>query len=277
MILYDMHLHSDFSSDSSTPAASQVDSARQAGLHGICLTDHMDYDFPKEEIDFPLSPGEIPFEFSLADYFPQLKKIREENPDLTILTGIECGLQTTPSVLEKNSVLTDMDEFDFIIGSLHLVNKKDPYYPSFWDNRDPEEAIRQYLDQLYKNITAFHHFDTLGHLDYIVRYAPVSFSYEPSAFQEQIDAILSFLIRHDIALEFNTSGYKKTPHGNPHEDILRRYKDLGGVAITIGSDAHSPEYVGYRFRQAESLLVSCGFKEYYTFQKHTPVSHQLGQ
>ena len=49
-----------------------------------------------------------------------------------------------------------MEEFDFIIGSLHLVNKKDPYYPSFWNNRDPKEAIRQYLDQLYENITAFH-------------------------------------------------------------------------------------------------------------------------
>ena len=170
-----------------------------------------------------------------------------------------------------------MEEFDFIIGSLHLVNKKDPYYPSFWNNGDPKEAIRQYLDQLYENITAFHHFDSLGHLDYIVRYAPVSFSYEPAVFQEQIDAILAFLIRHDIALEFNTSGYKKTAHGNPHEDILRRYKALGGTAITIGSDAHSPEYVAYHFHQAESLLTACGFKEYYTFSKHIPVSHPLDQ
>lgn len=275
MILYDMHLHSDFSSDSTTPVGKQIESARQTGLHGICLTDHMDYDFPEEEIDFTLSPDEIPFEFNLPDYFSQLKKIRQENPDFTVLTGVECGLQTTTSVLKKNTVLSQMEEFDFIIGSLHLVNKKDPYYPSFWNNRDPKEAIRQYLDQLYENITAFHHFDSLGHLDYIVRYAPVSFSYEPSVFQEQIDAILAFLIRHDIALEFNTSGYKKTAHGNPHEDILRRYKDLGGTAITIGSDAHSPEYVAYHFHQAESLLTACGFKEYYTFSKHIPVSHPL--
>ena len=245
MILYDMHLHSDFSSDSTTPVGKQIESARQTGLHGICLTDHMDYDFPEEEIDFTLSPGEIPFEFNLPDYFSQLKKIRQENPDFTVLTGVECGLQTTTSVLKKNTVLSQMEEFDFIIGSLHLVNKKDPYY--------------------------------LGHLDYIVRYAPVSFSYEPSVFQEQIDAILAFLIRHDIALEFNTSGYKKTAHGNPHEDILRRYKDLGGTAITIGSDAHSPEYVAYHFHQAESLLTACGFKEYYTFSKHIPVSHPLDQ
>ena len=48
MILYDMHLHSDFSSDSTTPVGKQIESARQTGLHGICLTDHMDYDFPEE-------------------------------------------------------------------------------------------------------------------------------------------------------------------------------------------------------------------------------------
>ena len=138
MILYDMHLHSDFSSDSTTPVGKQIESARQTGLHGICLTDHMDYDFPEEEIDFTLSPGEIPFEFNLPDYFSQLKKIRQGNPDFTVLTGVECGLQTTTSVLKKNTVLSQMEEFDFIIGSLHLVNKKDPYYPSFWNNRDPK-------------------------------------------------------------------------------------------------------------------------------------------
>ena len=61
MILYDMHLHSDFSSDSTTPVGKQIESARQTGLHGICMSDQMDTEFPEEEIDLTLSHGEITF------------------------------------------------------------------------------------------------------------------------------------------------------------------------------------------------------------------------
>ena len=50
MILYDMHLHSDFSSDSTTPVGKQIESARQTGLHGICLTDHMTMIFRKKRL-----------------------------------------------------------------------------------------------------------------------------------------------------------------------------------------------------------------------------------
>ena len=51
MILYDTHMHTEFSTDSDTPVTAQTERAEQAGLRGICITDHMDYDFPAELCD----------------------------------------------------------------------------------------------------------------------------------------------------------------------------------------------------------------------------------
>lgn len=76
--------------------------------------------------------------------------------------------------------------------------------------------------------------DSLGHLDYIVRYAPTDYKYQPEQFREILEAILQTLIQKDLALEINTSGFK-TPlsRQNPHEKIIEWYLALGGEMVTI--------------------------------------------
>lgn len=54
---------------------------------------------------------------------------------------------------------------------------------------------------------------------------------------------------------------------NPAPSILKRYREMGGELITVGSDAHTQEYMGYGFEQARELLKSCGFR-YYTVFHH---------
>ena len=113
----------------------------------------------------------------------------------------------------------------------------------------------------------------MGHLDYVVRYGPNrnrKFTYKDYA--DVIDPILEVLIRKDKALEVNTGGFKYgLGHPNPHEDIIRRYKELGGKLITVGSDAHAPEHVGFEFARTAEILKSCGFREYAVFEKKKPV------
>ena len=48
------------------------------------------------------------------------------------------------------------------------------------------------------------------------------------------------------------------------------YKDLGGEIITIGSDAHLTEHVGYGFENIPELLGNIGFKYYSVFEKQVP-------
>ena len=86
--LFDTHLHTEWSGDSSTPVLDQINRAKELGLSGITITDHMDLDFPETPDRFKLD---------LPNYLSTLKKIalQESSPDFEILIGMELG----PSVL----------------------------------------------------------------------------------------------------------------------------------------------------------------------------------
>lgn len=269
MITYDIHVHSNYSTDSSCPLEQHIKKAKQLGLKGICFTDHMDYNFPKEAIQEPTS--EIPFYFDTLAYQKEIAGLAKKNPDLELLTGVECGLQNTASVIAKNETLAKDSHWDFILGSLHVMDGKDPYYPEFWEKKNPQKQLQHYFEVLYENIQVFHDFDALGHLDYIVRYAPEEYCYQPSAFQSIVDKILQFIIEKDIALEINTSGYKTSRKmQNPHMDFIKRYVELGGCKVTIGSDAHSADYLGYSFEEVATLLKKIGLRQHVIFRRRKP-------
>ena len=77
-------------------------------------------------------------------------------------------------------------------------------------------------------------------------------------------------------IELNTGGlYKGANHPNPHPAIIKRYRELGGEIITLGSDDHEAKYLGYAFDQAQDLLKDCGFKYYCTFKDRKAEFHKF--
>lgn len=270
---YDTHLHTSYSTDSNTDLHDQVEAARKLGLKGICITDHTDYDFPLDQC--PGFSG-VPFVFDIDEYKSDIQKERENQPNFEILTGVECGLQTDCDVVRKNRVLSEDPEFDQIIGSIHLIDKKDPYYPAFWENQNAFGLLQRYFELTLENIHLFSAFDTLGHLDYAVRYAPRDFVYHPSDFFEITDEIMRFLIQNNKALEINTSPLKKGYGSiNPHPDFIKRYYELGGRQITIGSDAHTTDALAYEFDSVADQLMQTGFTGYVIYRKHLPEFHHF--
>ena len=248
----DYHLHSYFSGDSKTPTEAMVKEGVARGLSLLCLTEHLDLDYPYSDTKFDLDT---------EAYFQEMRQLQDAYRDqLEIRVGAELGLQ--PHLGDAyRSWLSDRS-FDFLIGSTHLVDRLDPYYPDFWASFDASSGIARYLDVTLQNIRAFDDFDVYGHIDYIVRYIPQGervFSYKRHA--EQVDAILRLLIEKGKGIEINTGGYKAgLSEPNPCHDVLRRYRELGGEIITMGSDAHTTEYVAYRFEDAREVLRECGFR-----------------
>ena len=120
-------------------------------------------------------------------------------------------------------------------------------------------------------------FDVLGHLDYVVRYGKhqaEAYSYEK--FSDEIDMILRELISSGKGLELNMAGIKYgLGFAHPHPSVLRRYKELGGEIITVGSDAHKAEHIGYEFEIAGELLKSCGFRYYTEFENRKAVFRRI--
>jgi histidinol-phosphatase (PHP family) len=103
----------------------------------------------------------------------------------------------------------------------------------------------------------------MGHYDYIVRYAPyqqTSLRYRD--FSDILDEMFTYLIHEGKALELNTKSYQdfKGRLINLDVDILKRYRELGGEIISLGSDSHDPSRVGHDFKRFAELIKSLGFR-----------------
>lgn len=190
-------MHSFFSSDSEAPTEEMVKRAVELGLPAICLTDHYDMDY---------STGE--FQLDTSAYAAKIRELQEKYRDrIDIRFGVELGLQL--HLKERMEEYANAWPFDYVIGSMHVIDGKDPYYEDAFPDWTAEELYRAYFRATAENIRSFHNFQTLGHLDYVVRYCrEKGKDYSYRAFADEIDTILKELIQYDIALEINTGGYK---------------------------------------------------------------------
>lgn len=258
-IISDFHTHTSFSEDSDAPMETMIRAAIDAGLSILCFTEHLDLDYPQ---------GFGVFAVDMDSYLEEYKRLsRQYQGKIELRFGLELGMQ--PHLADRLGRIASQYPFDFLIASQHLINGKDPYFQDFWNAHTEQEAYQLYFQQILLNLKTMKDYDTLGHLDYIVRYAPgQNRSYSWEVYTEAIDAILLHLIREGKCLEVNTAGLKYgLGHPNPEEDVLRRYRQLGGELITIGSDAHRPEHIAYAFHTLQPLLKELGFRYYTIFRQ----------
>ena len=208
----------------------------------------------------------------IPPYLNGIRRLAEEyEGKLAIRTGIELGL-----MLREQTELERLEAelpVDFILGSCHFTDGYDIYDRAYYAGKTEKEAYFRYLESTLERIRVFDCFDSLAHLDCILRYGPEkNRNFRPEDYMDIIDEILKVLIEKGKALECNTAGYKYgLGHPNPHEAILKRYHELGGELLTIGSDAHRPEEVGKEFARAAEILKDCGFRYYTVYRERKPV------
>lgn len=255
MITADFHAHTSFSTDSSEPLERAAESALLRGLKILCVTEHMDFDYPTGE-----------FQLDTAAYRAELFRVKElYKGRLELLFGVELGLMDY--LAQRLREYVGEWGFDFVIGSSHLIDGEDPYYPPYFEQLGDKNGILRYFESILANIKAFDDYDVYGHLDYAVRYSSAK-NYSPSDYHEITDEILKLLISKGKGIELNTAGIKYgLGWAHPHPQLLKRYRELGGEIITIGSDGHCAEHYAYAFEQAAQILKDAGFKYYTLFRK----------
>lgn len=264
MILADCHVHSSFSDDSDTPVEAMIEAAIAQGRQYFYITDHHDF-------DYPVTADGLTFQLPQEPYVHRMEELKYRYRNkIQVRIGVELGLMA--QIRDKIEAYANAYDYDFVIGSSHLVNGEDPYYPSYYEGKTLHQAYESYFLSVLDNVKAFETFHVYGHLDYIMRYVPnQTCVYDPMEYYDVIREILLTLIAHGKGIEVNTGSlYKNFAFPHPHETILRLYKQLGGAYITIGSDAHQPKYVGYGFEYAEQLLQKCGFTHYTLFEGGKP-------
>lgn len=261
-MIADFHVHSYFSGDSEESPVNIIERAILLGMKSICFTDHQDFDYNYGGFDFMLDDGK---------YFAEIGRLKEEYRDrIEVLTGVETGVE--PHLGERLREFTKRRNYDFIIGSTHLINGVDPWYPEYFDEYGDTEGFRIYFENTLKSLDTCSDFDVYGHLDYIVRYAPDGDkNYSYAKFKDVTDKILIKLISMGKGIELNMGGmYKGMSTPNPNPEILKAYRNFGGEIITVGADAHTADKIGYKFDYARELLQEAGFSYYTVFRQRKP-------
>lgn len=251
MFISDNHVHTNFSSDSTAPMEVMIRGAIAKGIQEMVLTDHLDFDYPGNPNLFL-----VDWDQYLAEFY-RLKDIYQKQ--ITILFGVEIGAQ--PHVIEQINQVVRKYPFDFVICSTHTVDRVSCSQSKFFASTEPKAAYLKYLEGLLANIKSLQDYDVCGHLDFIARYNPSGtkqLSYGDYA--DVLDTILKTIIESGHGIELNTSGYRYgLKQAHPSLEILLRYRQLGGEIITVGSDSHKPEDIGFNSITAYELLRAAGF------------------
>lgn len=261
--MFDFHMHSTVSFDGHDSAESMVQAAVAAGLKEICFTDHIDYfaDTDQQEWVFDTK--------TYNDTYDHLS-----HPALKIRRGMEFGLKP----YNASQLRQDLKRrsFDFVLGSVHFVDELDVYFQPYWEGKTLFQAERRYLEETLACVEAHDDFDVLGHLTYISKAranpAPRPVPYEEH--RELVDEILRILAQKGKGMEINTSGVDRCGDFLPFAVYFRRFKELGGEIVTVGSDAHTASRVGQYSHRACDLLKDI-FGYVCTFEGRAPIFHKL--
>ena len=271
--MYDLHIHTRNSSDSQALPEEIVKAAIEKGLSGIAVTDHVDfgYIYTHEQLHQILqnSLRDAAFMQTLAD------------GRLTVLRGMEIG--GVPYDPAGAAELIRSADVDVVLGSVHgvIINGvfTDSYRMDY--SETPEEQIDRFLNAYFDvmlELVTITDMDVLTHLTYPLRYINGKYGrhVDEMRYRDRIVAVLQKIIERGIALEINTASVDRmicdfTPSAN----MLSLYRSLGGVRVTLGSDAHVPERIALAFDRAKDMLRTLGFTEYYYYKDRQPIPVSL--
>ncbi len=263
--MFDCHMHTKFSTDSVMEADAACETAIGLGLDGIAFTDHLDFDYPDES-----------FNIDFDKYFSHITAIRERYRDkLKVLTAVEVGIQ--PHVLAESLDVVESHPFDYVLASIHIIDRLDPYKGDFYRNKTKAEAYERYLQEILFMIRNFGSFDMVGHFEYIIRcagYPDRTLRYAEHS--DAFDSIMRELIGSGRGFELNTGTYRNAASDVEYDmEVLKRYKSLGGELICLSSDAHRTEHIAMRFEHYAQMLRDAGFRYTVHFEGRKPVFDKL--
>lgn len=259
--IVDLHTHSIFSFDGNDSCEELCRSAIRKGVKVLAITDHCDIDGKDLDVDKLCS-----------SQLNELDKLHEKyNDKLCLLKGLEIGQGIYRKELTEK--LYNQYDYDFVLGSLHNLEDMEDFYFLDYSQFDIYKLLMQYFEGLLE-LSQWGYFDSLAHLTYPLRYivAREKIEVDMSKFSEIIDSIFENLVKNKKALEINTSGlFMDIQDTLPNMSFIKRFREVGGEYITIGSDSHYADRVCLGIDKGLKIAFDSGFNNITIFKKHQPV------
>lgn len=260
--IVDLHTHSIFSFDGNDSCEKLCQSAIEKGVSVLAITDHCDIDGADMDAD-ELCSSQI----------KELSHLQEKFKDsLCLLKGLEIGQGIYRKELVQK-VLSKYD-YDFILGSLHNLENMEDFYFLDYSKFDVYKLLEQYFEGLLELTEWNSSFDSLAHLTYPLRYivAREKIDVDMSRFSEIIDSIFENLVKNKKALEINTSGlFMELSDTLPNISLVKRFKEIGGEYVTIGSDSHYADRICQGIEKGIETAFKAGFRNITIFKNRQPM------
>lgn len=266
-ILCDSHVHSHNSFDGESTVREICEAAVNKGISTVTITDHME----APEIRFG---DRSVYGNGIKQISKSVKDVEELASEfegrVRLLKGMELGEPMHMPKLTKRAM--EIADFDFILASVHNLKDMEDFYYLEYNDSNTDELIKMYFDELLDTAQNAD-FDSLAHLTYPLRYVceRTDIKVNLDKYIDTIDSIFKALIKREKALEINTSGlFKKIAVTMPDIDLVRRFKELGGKYVTLGSDAHNCNDLAQGIEQGVELAKVCGFEHFTIYKNRKP-------
>ena len=264
----DAHLHTDLSPDANVPIDVYAAAALERGIGEIAITDHVDFE-----------PGAPAFGYTT---FADRERVVRGAADRWGPQGVQIrfGVELTYDRSWEPDIRAHLarHSYDFTIGSVH-DRVESPYHSSrvaSWvEGRSLADIVAPSFDEV-EAAARSGLFDAVGHIDVVKRYlfphvTPAAFEAAPEVYER----ILRALVETGTALELNTSGLRYSIGVTfPHAAIVARFRELGGRALTIGSDAHRAEHFSWGLADGYAMATEAGFDEL-TFRRAPGAAREI--
>lgn len=265
-MLPDYHIHTALCQHATGLPSEYYGRAAVLGLPHICFTDHV-----------PAPDGYDPRNRMTLDQYPRYRALVAALPDAPdpaprVHIGIEVdyydgGLPFLREWLPRQ-------DLDFVLGSVHYLDRwgfDNPGERAVWDAVDVTETWRAYF-RLIGKLADTRLANAVAHLD-----LPKKFGYRPPErdLRDMSAPALDRIAAAGMAIEINSSGLSK-PVGEIYPSLpLLIDARARGIPICFGSDAHSPDRVGYRFDASLALARSAGYTRAVRFHGRRAIPYDL--
>jgi histidinol-phosphatase (PHP family) len=259
----DYQVHSFRSHDGRASIADQCARAVAIGLDDIGFSEHKDFDPDDPVVDY----------FDYDAYMRDIEAARRTFGDaLKIRAGVEIDYQRWFE--DRIEAYLGAHPFDFVIGSVHYVDREMIMTAGYNRIRDRRRAYREYFEEVSASVESGL-IDVVGHLEYANRRGVAAWGpYDPEPYFAALDALFERMVARGVALEINTAGlHQNIGLTYPCSATMARYAERGGRLLSIGSDAHHPDQLGHAYATAAKSALANGLTELCTWdaRRMTPV------
>ncbi|MFC1669520.1 histidinol-phosphatase HisJ family protein [Spirochaetota bacterium] len=256
MDLVNYHTHTYLCEHATGTIDEYIACAIDAGIKELGFSDHspLPENFRK---GYTMSAEKIEF------YIDEIEKRKLKYKDkISIKLGIEIDFPLIESFDKK---YLDDNRFDYLIGSCHFIEGwsfDHPDYLEEFKKRDIDDIYSQYYE-IMDSMAESGLFDIIAHFDLIKKYGHMP----KNDFSKKIEEIAKKIAQSETAVEINTSGLlKPVKEIYPSESIIKiMFKN--NVPVTLSTDSHSPEHVGFMLKETIEMLKKIGYRKISGFTK----------